>query len=318
MSIVMKNRILMNQATAEGSEGGTGTLLTQSVSTPPPSSPPPAAAESAAPPAPPKVEAAKTWLDEMPAEFKESDTLKRYKSVKDLAAAYLSAQKFISADKIPVPSKHATPEEWQKVFNKLGVPEKVEEYNISIDEKLGFDKTFAEEYKKQAHALGILPHQAQQIIEWAGKFSNDAVQKQVQTFDSQQATALEGLKKEWGSAYDAKLGQAAAVIQQYGDDSLREYLNKTKLGNDVNLIKLLSSVGEKLNMEGTIVDAGSSTNKAHTPEQAMAEINKIMGDRNHPYYDKSHPGHKAAVDEMALLFKQAHPSSKELKFRGAR
>lgn len=307
-----KNRILFSEAPADGAASGAGTALTQAAATPPP------AAEPPAPPAPSAEAAAKTWLDEMPKEFKDSDTLKRYKSVKDLAAAYLSAQKFISADKIPVPSKHATPEEWQKVFNKLGVPEKIEEYSLAIDEKLGLDKEFSEEYKKQAHALGILPHQAQKLIEWAGTHSKSSVDAQMKKFESEQLAGLEGLKKEWGQAYESKLGQAVAVVQKFGDENLRNYLDKTKLGNDVNLIKMLSAVGEKLNMEGVIVNSGSSSNKVNTPEQAMAEINKIMGDKKHPYYDRSHPSHKAAVEDMATLFKQAYPSARQLNLRGSR
>lgn len=305
-----KNRILFDAAPADGA--ASGTALTQAAATPPP------AAEPPAPAAPPAEAASKSWLDEMPKEFKDSDTLKRYKSVKDLAAAYLSAQKFISADKIPVPSKHATPEEWQKVFNKLGVPEKIEEYSLSIDEKLGLDKEFSEEYKKQAHALGVLPHQAQKLIEWAGGHSKASVEAQMKRFEQEQTAGLENLKKEWGQAYESKLGQAVAVVQKFGDDNLRNYLEKTKLGNDVNLIKMLAAVGEKLNTEGVIVNPGTSSNRINTPEQAMSEINKIMGDRNHPYYDKTHPSHKAAVEEMATLFKQAHPSARQLNIKGSR
>ena len=33
------------------------------------------------------------------------------------------------------------------------------------------------------------------------------------------------------------------------------------------------------------------------------EINNMMGNKSHPYWDRSHPGHKAAVAEMEALWK---------------
>ncbi len=37
-------------------------------------------------------------------------------------------------------------------------------------------------------------------------------------------------------------------------------------------------------------------------KEAESEITKILMDTKHPYHNKEHPGHQAAVDEMAILF----------------
>ena len=38
-----------------------------------------------------------------------------------------------------------------------------------------------------------------------------------------------------------------------------------------------------------------------TPDQAEKEINKILGDPNGPYWNKGHPNHNAAVQEVFQL-----------------
>jgi hypothetical protein len=38
-----------------------------------------------------------------------------------------------------------------------------------------------------------------------------------------------------------------------------------------------------------------------TPVEAEKEISKILGDKDHPYWNKNHPNHQAAVEEVFQL-----------------
>jgi hypothetical protein len=43
-----------------------------------------------------------------------------------------------------------------------------------------------------------------------------------------------------------------------------------------------------------------------SPEEAEGEINKIMGNKEHPYWNKMHPEHKAALERMQSLGEMAY------------
>ena len=76
------------------------------------------------------------------------------------------------------------------------------------------------------------------------------------------------------------------------------------MGNDVRLIKLLSSIGNKLYKEDKSLE-GSGGMQRLSPADAKAAANKIIADFKHPYHIKDHPNHRAAVEEVAKLFEQA-------------
>ena len=55
--------------------------------------------------------------------------------MEDLLKSYKHAQKLVGADKIPVPNKHATEEDWNEVFKRLGAPDKPEDYKYNIKDQ---------------------------------------------------------------------------------------------------------------------------------------------------------------------------------------
>ena len=113
--------------------------------------------------------------------------------------------------------------------------------------------------------------------------------------------SVKGLKADWGGAYDAKVRAAQNAVSHYGDEKLRAYLDKTGMGNDPTLIKIFSKVGETLS-DDSFKGESDKGNYGRTPEQAQVEINEIMANPKHPYFDKQHPNHKKALEDMQRLF----------------
>ena len=64
----------------------------------------------------------------IPESFKEEKSLENFDNMEDLLKSYLHAQKMVGADKIPVPNKFATDEDWKEVFTRLGAPKNPEDY----------------------------------------------------------------------------------------------------------------------------------------------------------------------------------------------
>jgi hypothetical protein len=260
-----------------------------------------APAAAASPGNAPKGTNVQDWKLALPPELQEDASLRTINDVSTLAKSYVHAQKLIGADKIPVPSKHATEEDWKKVYSKLGLPEKLEDYQVELKESATLDKNFIENFKKVAHSAGILPKQAQALADWYQEINANAEQEALKILESRRIEEVEGLKKEWGAAFEKNVTAARKALVKFADADMIAYLDKTGLGNDVRLVKLLAKVGDTLK-EDTVVGGDAGAPGVMTPAQAKEEINKIMKNPSHPYFIADHPNHKAAVQEMARLF----------------
>lgn len=244
------------------------------------------------------------WRLGLPSDLQEDATLRKFSDVPALAAAYINAQKLIGTDKIAIPGKHASDEDWGNVFKKLGLPEKVENYDLKFKEGATIDETFTNDFKSTAHKLGILPKQAQALADWFSDVNLTAETKYLDEVKVTQGKALEGLKTEWGKVYDANLSRAHLVLKNFADKDLLQHLNDTGMGNDPKLIKLLAGVGKKMYGEGQIVQGDSSFSAPMSAAEAKKTVDNIMANQNHPYFLKEHPGHKTAVKEVQDLFQK--------------
>jgi len=72
--------------------------------------------------------------------------------------------------------------------------------------------------------------------------------------------------------------------------------NGNLLGNDPQFIKALSSLAENFSEDNMTAE----NDLTMTPDDAQREIEKLTAPGT-PYWDKKHPGHQAAVDEVFML-----------------
>jgi len=278
----------------EGAQGGTNTGDTSGgkPATTGDANPPPVTAQSGV----------KDWRLGLPQELQEDATLRKFSDIPSLAAAYINAQKLIGSDKIAIPGKHASDEDWMDVYKKLGLPEKIDQYDLKINESATIDKEFVNQFKESAYKFGILPGQAQKLADWFSEVNMKAEEKILSENKERQEKELTGLKSEWGKSFEANLSRAHLVLKNFADPETIQHLEDAGLGNDTRLIKLLSKVGTKLYGETKIVGGDSGGAGAITPAEAKKTVDSIMGNTNHPYFQKEHPGHKTAVAEVQKLF----------------
>lgn len=266
-------------------------------------------APAAPSPVAPEVKIPENWKSALPKEFQEEPSLKLVTDVPTLVKNYLNAQKMIGADKIVIPSKHATDEDWKTVFQKLGQPADIKDYEVKYDKTLPFDEASIKGFKETAHANGILPKQAEKLLDWYGKSLKD----QTGAIESERKAKFEGewesLRKTWGEAFDNKVGAAMLVVKEFGDPDVVEYMRASGLGSDPKLARFLAKIGETMLEDKlpTVQKRGADGNPALTPEEAKQKVNEIMGNKEHPYFVKTHPGHKAAIEEMQRYFKAQFP-----------
>lgn len=306
LRLLPMNRILMDDNPGAGG-GGSGSLL----GNPPPANPSPGNPPPANNPPPGNPPPANDWRTALPKELQDNPTLKKYNSIDALAQAYVNAQKLIGGNKMPVPNENTTEQEWADIFKKLGLPEKVEEYNVKFKDGVSIQEEFVKEFQKTAHSLGILPKQAQKLAEWFSDINMGSEKKIADARLADYNKTVTELKAEWGKAFDLKVARANKVLAENGGKELMQHFVALGLGGDKKVMNFLASIGDILYKEDkALPGSGGGVGSPMTPKEIQSEINKVMGDPKHPYYLKDHPNHKAAVDQMRQWHEDLYSTKK--------
>lgn len=302
------NHMLMEQKN-EG-DGGNGAPPTDVLSgTTPPASPPTGTTttvSSTGAAAPVEIKLPDNWRDSLPEEFKSEPVLQRIQDFSSLVKSLVHAQKAIGANKVVVPSKHATPDDWTNFFQQIGVPKDPKDFKVELPKDASFDEEFLTAFKDASHKANLLPNQAQALVDW---FNEANAKKTLEYRGKQTEKALKelnDLKAEWGQAFSLKAEQANIALTHFDQDGkVPVLLKELGLSNNATLIRFLAKVGETLKEDNIAGQGGSS---AMTPKEAQNQLNSIYGDMSHPYWLKDHPGHKAAVEEVQKLNFYVKPS----------
>ena len=239
------------------------------------------------------------FKDLIPESFKEEKALDNFNNMEDFVKSYLHAQKLVGADKIPVPNKHSTEEDWHKVFKRLGAPETPEDYKYNLKD-VELDQNQVQEFNKEAHKLGLLPRQAESLIKFYNEMnSNNAASQEEAAAQAQLQTETE-LKKEYGPQFSKRLDQAKKLaVNSLGSDFLENtYLKDgSRLGDNIKVIKAFSDLADKLSEDEIIKGDGSEYMTAKDIEK---EINELTQEGS-AYWIKTHPNHNKAVQEVLKL-----------------
>lgn len=248
------------------------------------------------------------FLNMIPEDIREHPSFGPIKDVENLARSYVNAQRLIGSEKIPMPV-NPTDEDLDNIYNRLGRPEAPEGYEIKADGNV-ITEDVAQQYADIAHQLRLTPQQAQGVLEYyRSSVANSAEQMQQMVADQANNTEAE-LRREWGNNYDTKISAASNIAREFaGDDVLNMQLSDgTLVGNHPAFIKAFAAMADfktTVTSEDTINESASSLGLS--PKQAQAEIDAIMGDQTHPYWDQKNPiAREAAVKRMSELMGMLH------------
>ena len=202
-----------------------------------------------------KSEGTSSWRDSLPEDLKSNTTLSKFSDIANISKAYIELEKKIGVKGIIKPTATSSPEEWKSFREALGVPP-LEKYDVSIPQGVEFPKESLEWAKKTGSEIGVLPEDMSKLMTEYAKFENerdDATAKEIEAVAKEQ---MDGLRKEWGDNFDTQIQRAHFAAKEIGGQDFIDYLNKTGMGNDVMLIKLMSKVsgllGEDKLREGNV------------------------------------------------------------------
>ena len=244
----------------------------------------------------------------LPEELREHPSLSPIKDVENLARSYVNAQRLIGADKLPIPV-NPTDEDLDNIYSRLGRPENAEGYQIAVDGNI-VTEDVARTYADIAHKLRLTPEQANGVLEYY-KSTSMANVETMQKADAEIRERTENeLKQEWGANYERNITAAKKVVDEFANPEIldMQLADGTRIGNHPEFIKAFANIADfrhSVTSEDTISDAPQTN--VLTAKAAQAEVDAIMNDKSHPYWDKTNPiARQNAVDRMQELMGVIH------------
>jgi hypothetical protein len=288
--------------------GGGGVPAPEPVPTPEPEpAPEPIAASSV-------VDFPENWREGLPEDLRGDTGLSTLQSIPDLAKAYVSLQTKLGKDRITVPDQYATPDDWRAIYHKLGLPDKLENYEVEVPKGVDFEDGVLTELKKVAFDSNVMPTQLNTVLAKLSELNGAAVERLESQAAEKAKAQADALQKEWGQAFKQRIGMVQRAINEASDalgdeNDVTSFLegkevDGIKLGDHPLMVKLFHYFTNFM-AEDKFIDIKDPT--AKSPNEIQGEINRIMGDRDHPYHNRQHPNHSQAIKDMEKMFKQLHP-----------
>ncbi len=237
------------------------------------------------------------WRDGLSEGLKDDPALKDFADVENLAKSYVNTKKMVGDTiRLPEDGDPDAATKTEEIYSKLGRPDKPEDYTAQMPggEDIVWDEDSVGAFKTVAHAAGLNNKQAQVVMDWYG----DLVEAGMKEQDEGLKDAVETLKKDWGSSYDRNMAMTLQAIDKMGGPELKTELETRGLGNSPRLTKFIYSFAKNLAEDGIIPGEVAGV---ITKADAVAKIEAIKADPEHPYFHKDKPGYKEATDEMYRL-----------------
>tara|TARA_Y100000287_G_C14220441_1_gene355969 strand:- start:57 stop:869 length:813 start_codon:yes stop_codon:yes gene_type:complete len=247
------------------------------------------------------------FLDSLPEDIRAEPSLKNFSDIGGLAKSYVHAQRLIGADKVPIPGKSATDEDWNLIYSKLGRPDDSNGYEIKMPE--AYEDAEASAFKEAAFAAGLNAKQASVMSEMLDKqFSGRAESYNSNAEELKHQGKLE-LMQEYGAAFDQNMKAAYHAAQHFADPEMLEIelADGRQLGDLPEVVKMFASLANEIkedNLEGT------AQSGVMTPVEANREIAELMA-HGSPYWDKMHPQHDYHVNRVLELNEMLVPQPVE-------
>lgn len=248
----------------------------------------------------------------LPDAYKSEKVFEGVKSVDDVFKMALEGQKmigrglFLPDDKEPDEVKT---DKWNKVYTKLGRPEKADQYDTKVQTLLPegweWDNNIVSAFQQLSHKAGLSQSQFNTIL--------DFYAQQINQTNIDPAVASREAKKtlvdEWGeNGFELHMNEAFAAARIEGGEDFVKWLDEPKPagyrpGNDPVLSKFLAKIGRDLREDGVIDD--SVIQGVRTTGDYESEAKKIIADMNDPYNQPKHAQHRERVNYVNKLWEMS-------------
>ena len=247
----------------------------------------------------PKV--ATSWKEAISEEFRQDPNIEKFTEIDALAKSYINATKMIGQDKVAVPNKNSTEDQWNEVYDKLGRPESPDKYALDVkSDVVPLDNGAVKQFAENAHKLGLSNKQAQGVLEfYKNSMEGTAQQSKVDT-ETAQVQAEQELRQEWGREFENNVKKAGALAKANINSDILDLELKSgiRVGDHPELIKGFAKIASMMSEDKIVSPESDSASKSADIE---SEISTITNNTDGPYWNKQHPDHDKVVQQVYTL-----------------
>ena len=248
-----------------------------------------------------------SWKSSISEEFRNDPNIEKFTEIDALAKSYINATRMIGQDKVAVPNKNSTEDQWNEVYSKLGRPETADKYALNIEsEAVAMDEGAIKSFAEQSHKLGLNNTQAQGILEFYKNNMESNMQRATVDTETAQAQAETELRAEWGKEFDSNVSKASALAKANMNPEILDLQMQdgTRIGDHPEIIKGFAKIAGMLSEDKLVSTESESVNSM---KDIQSEISAITNDTTGPYWNNKHPDHAKMVQQVYTLREMAQP-----------
>ena len=248
-----------------------------------------------------------SWKSSISEEFRNDPNIEKFTEIDALAKSYINATRMIGQDKVAVPNKNSTEDQWNEVYSKLGRPESADKYALNIEsETVAMDEGAIKSFAEQSHKLGLNNTQAQGILEFYKNNMESNMQRATVDTETAQAQAETELRAEWGKEFDSNVSKASALAKANMNPEILDLQMQdgTRIGDHPEIIKGFAKIASMLSEDKLVSTESESVNSM---KDLQSEISAITNDTTGPYWNNKHPDHAKMVQQVYTLREMAQP-----------
>lgn len=242
-----------------------------------------------------------SWRDSLPDELKSHGSLQNFTDIASLAKSYVHAQQAIGKKGVIPPNEKSSDEEWSQFYKSIGQPE-LDKYEVKAPEGKQVNEDVVKNFKEMAYKSGLLPKQAQGLMDWYIKNEEGAVASQLAAKEMKTKEGLTNLKKEWGDGYSKQIAMAELPLKEFGDEDTIKHFKELGITKDPTFIKFMNKVSSLMGEDKLRGQGEGKFGK--TPAELKSELDTIMA--NPAYFDRTHANHQNLVKQMESVQRALH------------
>ncbi|MGE5146904.1 MAG: hypothetical protein ACM3N5_09150 [Candidatus Eiseniibacteriota bacterium] len=241
------------------------------------------------------------WTAALPEDARGFVKNKGWAKPADLLDSYRHLERLVGAERIALPRDENDRANWERVWNRLGRPEKPEGYKLPLPEK-GGDKALAKAFAERAHALGLTTKQARGLTDWWNTTATDGLGRAERQKHARETAEIETLQAELGAAFEGEAAAARRAAHVFGFDTETLTRIEGAIGTAAMLRRFMA-IGRALGEDR--FEGGSDGGFGPSVEGARARIDSLKAD---PVWTKRYlGGDEAAKAELQRLMRAAYP-----------
>ena len=244
---------------------------------------------------------AKSWKEAISEEYRKDPNIEKFTEIDALAKSYINATRMIGQDKMVVPNKNFTEDQWEEAYMKMGRPDSAEKYSLDFkSDVVSLDEQAIKSFQDQSFKLGLNNEQAEGILNFYKENMEGIAQQSKIDTETSQAQAQNLLRQEWGRDYDANISKAKSLAAANLSPEVFEMqlADGSRLGDNVDVIKGFAKIANMMSEDKILSTESENMDRS---EDIQTEIEQIMNDKNGPYWNSSHPNHDKVVQQVYTL-----------------